>query len=83
MIEMDGTRLSVEAEAAPIPKFEGEDVRRRADFQHHAVFAGAMHRAGGNQEMVVLGGGKRLTNPSASEKARRLLCAMRVARIIA
>ena len=58
VLEMDGPGLSIEAEAAPVPQLEGEDVGRGADFEHHAVFAGAMNGARRNQEMIVLAGGE-------------------------
>ena len=60
MIEVDGTRTAVQSEPAPVPEFEGEDVGSGADFEHHAVFARAVHRAGGNQEVVVLLGGRKV-----------------------
>src|SRR6185437_6435733 len=44
MLQMNGARASVEAEAAPIPQLEGEDVGRGADFQNHAVAARAVDR---------------------------------------
>src|SRR5674476_318729 len=51
---MDGARLAVQAQAAPIPELEGEDVGGGADFQHHGISPRTMDGAGGDKEMVML-----------------------------
>src|SRR4051794_24579950 len=53
MLEVDGPWPPVEPEPVPVPQLEREDVRRRADLEHHPVAAAAMHRAGRNEEVVV------------------------------
>src|ERR1700688_1118236 len=55
---MDGAWSAVQAEPSPVPHFEGEDIRGRADFKHHAVLARAVRSSGRNQKVVVLLGGK-------------------------
>ena len=50
---MDGTGQSVQPKTSPVPELEGEAVGRRTDFQHHGIRAGAVDRAGGDQEVVV------------------------------
>ena len=40
--------------SAPVPQLEGEDVRCRADLEHHAVGPGAVDGAGRDQKMVML-----------------------------
>src|ERR1035437_4238575 len=52
--QMDGARLAVQAQAAPIPELEGEDVGGGADFQHHGISSRTMDGAGGDKEMVML-----------------------------
>src|SRR3984893_18315640 len=58
MLEMDWAWGAVQAEPSPVPHFEGEDIRGRADFEHHAVLARAVRSSGRNQKVVVLLGGK-------------------------
>src|ERR1700678_602362 len=55
---MNWTRLTVQSQARPLPQFESENVGSGADLEDHAFRAGTMHGAGGNQKMIVLGGGK-------------------------
>ena len=55
-LDIDRTRFSVQAQAAPVPELEGEDIGRRADLKDHAAGAGAMDGARRNQVMVVLAG---------------------------
>src|ERR1035438_148805 len=54
MLEMDWARGAVQAEPSPVPHFEGEDVRGRADFKHHAVLARAVRSSGRKHKVVVL-----------------------------
>ena len=54
MADVDGSRQSVEAQTPPIPEFKSEDVGGCADFEHHAVFAGAVHGPCRDQDVVVL-----------------------------
>src|ERR1039457_4429041 len=58
MLEMDGAWGAVHAEPSPVPHFKGEDIRGRADFEHHAVLARAVRSSGRNQKVVVFSGGK-------------------------
>src|ERR1700733_11069115 len=58
MIKMYRSRQTVQSETPPIPKFEGEDVRRSANLKHHAAFARAMNRAGGNKKVIMFAGGE-------------------------
>src|SRR5712664_3907438 len=53
MIEMDRPWPAIQAQASPIPELKSENVRGRADLQHHAVLAGAVDGASRNQEMVM------------------------------
>src|SRR5437879_4045050 len=53
VFEMNGTRLAIQSRPAPIPELESEDVRRGADFQNHAVAAGAVNRSSWNQEVIM------------------------------
>ena len=39
VVEVDRTRQSIHAKAAPVPEFEGKDIRCRTDLQHHRVFS--------------------------------------------
>src|SRR6266536_1061943 len=48
MLEMDWEWGAVQAYPSPVPHFEGEDIRRRADFKHHAVLARAVRGSGRN-----------------------------------
>jgi len=51
--DIDRTRQTVETESAPAPHLEGEDVRRRADLQHHRIGTTAVTRTRRNQKMVM------------------------------
>src|SRR4051812_19984889 len=53
MVEVHGSRPSVQTEAIPVPQLEREDVRRRTDLEDHPVATTAEHRAGRDQEVVV------------------------------
>src|SRR5215472_13400280 len=53
MLDVNGPWALVETKPSPIPKLEREDVRCRADLQHHTAFAAAMHSACGDQEVIV------------------------------
>ena len=56
--EVDRAGLAIEAEAVPVPQFEGENVRGGADFQNHRLRAAAVDGTRRDQEMVVLRGRK-------------------------
>lgn len=54
VLQVYRARQPVQAQAAPVPQFEGENIRRSADLQHHGSRAGAVHRPSRDQEMIVL-----------------------------
>ena len=54
MVDVDRPGPAVEAEPVPVPQLEREDVRRRADLEHHRVLARAVDGAAGDEEVVVL-----------------------------
>lgn len=73
VLDIDGPGLAVEPEACPIPEFERENIRRRADFEHHTARARAMERAGGNEKMVVAFGWESTGKPRVVEGLRAKL----------
>ena len=80
---MDRTRPAVESETPPVPHLEREDVGRRGNLQHHAVRAGTVDRAAGNEEMVVLLRGKGVDVPERVEGTRLLARTERVGELLA
>ena len=78
-VDVDRARFAVEAEPAPVPKLESEDVGRRAYFQHYAACTRAVDCAAGDEEMVVLCGGKAVDVFFSVEYDFAALCGAKVA----
>src|SRR5215470_8638487 len=53
VVDVNGSWFSIETQTAPVPQFEGENVRCGADLKNHAVPAGAVDRACGNREVIM------------------------------
>src|SRR5258708_46615 len=51
VIDVNRPRLTVESQSSPVPELERENVWSRADLQHQAVTARAVHSTGWDQEV--------------------------------
>src|SRR5215469_14200807 len=54
MVKMDGPWPTFQIQTVPIPKLEGKNIGRCADFQNHAVLSRTMNGSRRNQEVIVL-----------------------------
>src|SRR6516162_8634438 len=57
MLQMDRAGTAIQAETAPIPELEREDIRSRADLENHAVAPRTVNGACGNKKVIMLPGG--------------------------
>src|SRR5258705_5138040 len=51
MPQVNRARFAIKTETIPVPQFEGENIRRGADLQHHGFGTAAMHRARWDQKV--------------------------------
>src|SRR5690348_7090267 len=54
MVQVDRSRTSVQTESSPVPHLKSENIRRCANFQHHAVTPRTMRSSRRNQKVVML-----------------------------
>ena len=52
-LDIDRPRPSIQSESLPIPQFKCKDIRRSANFKHHAARAGTMYCTSRNQVMIM------------------------------
>ena len=76
--DIDRPGFAVQSKAPPVPKLEGEYIRRRADLQDHGAAARAVDRSGRDQEMIMLLSGDLVDELLRVKRRAALLCHLKL-----